>query len=102
MEIDFSRFLLALSFINIIITNTYAQPRAHTHARTHAQTHAKRFACFCAYCNTPGIDFCELYALEEQVDPSVKRQIEADMEEASQLVFHSKIEVNSTFNSANV
>ena len=42
------------------------------------------------------------------MDPSVKRQIEADMEEASQLVFHSKIEVafnstyNSAFNSANV
>lgn len=50
------------------------------------------FSCFCAYCNTPGIDFCDLYALEDSVDASCKQQIESQMEEASQLMFHNKVE----------
>jgi len=50
------------------------------------------FACFCAYCNTPGIDFCDLYALEDLVDASDKQLIESQMEETSQLMFRSKVE----------
>lgn len=50
------------------------------------------FSCFCSYCNTPGIDFCELYALEDKVDASTKQQIEAQIEEATQIMFRNKVE----------
>lgn len=50
------------------------------------------FGCFCTHCNTPGLDLCELYALENVADAQEKAEIEEQMDEAAILMRHTQVE----------
>jgi len=50
------------------------------------------FACFCPYCNTPGLDFCELYAMENEASAEDKAEVELRMDEAAEHMRHNHVE----------
>ena len=51
------------------------------------------------------MDFCELYALEDNAEADFKAQVEIKIEEASELMYHNRVEVigvNGTYTAAQI
>ena len=41
----------------------------------------------------PGMDFCELYALEDNAEADFKAEVETKIEEASELMYQNQVQV---------